>query len=233
MDFDYGAPTELLSGDIYRPLDQSVPNQIWSSGNTISAFVEGLLGLSANIFEKKITFSPSIPPNWNYLRIKNLRVGQGKISFQMKGEKNALMFNYKFYNLEGYNFSLLPRIPAYEKQLFVEEKLQPESVSIKINNKEFSHHLKVKISKYLFPVVAGTTAYGAFSQQPIIENFELKDRRFRLTLWGKRQVEVHLYTDCNLQTSEGIICRNGEVTTLSLRCNDTWERKIITLAIIQ
>jgi glycogen debranching enzyme len=89
MDYDYGAAAELLSGDIYRPLDQSVPNQIWSSGNTISAFVEGLLGFKADAIKKQIQFNPAMPAMWPYLKVDNLKTGKGKINIDFKREKTG------------------------------------------------------------------------------------------------------------------------------------------------
>jgi glycogen debranching enzyme len=232
MDFDFGAPTELLSGDIYRPLDQSVPNQIWSSGNTISAFVEGLLGLEADSLKKKVVFRPSIPLTWGHLEVENLKIGKGKINIRMKREDNSLKFSLTCSNLDGYSFFFSPNIPAIEKRIFVNQRQQSEVIPIKIDGSETAINMNFEIAKYLFPYVERAPAYGTFSQRPIIEDFVLDDQQFKLDLWGKDRVNIYFLTDGELKCSEGTLHKEEKVRVLTLYFKNSWEKKTIILTII-
>jgi glycogen debranching enzyme len=227
MDYDYGAPTELLSGDIYRPLDQSVPNQIWSSGNTISAFVEGLVGFDGDALKKEIRFKPCIPMIWKYLKVGNLKVGKGTIGLHFKRQGNRLEYTFDVVNLGGYGFSFMPEIPALRKSITMDGKAVTSPVSVKIDGNDRKLTIVVDIYKYVYPFVPKGLKYGGFSNEPIIENFQMKEGGFKLDCWGKDLVEILFYTDSKIECSEGSVQRRGEVTTLSLEFGDQWERKSI------
>jgi hypothetical protein len=209
-DYDYGSPTELLSGDIYRPLDQSVPNQIWSSGNTISALVEGLLGFEADALKKEIHLKPSIPLIWESLKAGNLKVGKGKLYFNYKKEKNRLFYEFNFIHLRGYRFTF-----GNGKPVTIDKDIK----TLKI---------EVDIPGYVYPFVRKNRVYGSFSKEPIIENFQLTKEGFTLDLWGKGPTTVYFYTECRIVCPEGTIRRNGDITTLHLQFKDQWHRKTIT-----
>jgi hypothetical protein len=230
-DYDYGAATELLSGDIYRPLDQGVPNQIWSSGNTISAFVEGLLGFEADALQKEIRFKPAVPLIWPYLKVNNLKVGKGTIGFNFEREKNRLEYVFDLNNLKGYTLILEPDIPALRKTMTAaEEQVSPPAV-FNIAKDAEQLVIVVDISGYVYPYVRKELKYGDFSKEPIIENFQLQGDSFTIDLWGKDAAVIYLYTDCDIEYPEGTIQRKEDVTTLTLNYKDQWQRKSITCKI--
>jgi hypothetical protein len=231
MDYDYGAPTELLSGDIYRPLDQGVPNQIWSSGNTISAFVEGLLGFEADALKKEIRFKPAVPLIWPYLKVSNLKVGKGTIGFKFKREKNRLKYVFDLIDLKGYTLTLEPDIPALRKTMTADGVQVTSPASINIAKDVQQVVIAVDISGYVYPYVRKEPEYGDFSKEPIIENFQLQDDGFKIDLWGKGSAVICFYTDCDIEYPEGTVQRKGDVTTLTLNYKDQWERKSITCEI--
>lgn len=73
--------------------------------------------------------------------------------------------------------------------------------------------------------------YGDFSGEPIIENFQLQGDSFTIDLWGKDAGVIYFYTDCDIEYPEGTVQRKGDVTTLTLKYKDQWERKSITCKI--
>jgi hypothetical protein len=231
MDYDYGAPTELLSGDIYRPLDQSVPNQIWSSGNTISAFVEGLLGFEADALKKEIRFKPAIPLIWPYLKVGNLKVGKGTIGFNFKKEKNRLEYVFDLIDLKGYTLTLEPDIHALQKTMTAGGKRISSPAAFNISKDVQQLVFVVDISGYVYPYVRKELKYGGFSREPIIENFQLQGNSFTIDLWGKGSAVIYFLTDCTIECPEGTFQRSQDVTTFILNYKDQWERKSITCEI--
>lgn len=233
LDHDYGSPAELLNGEIYRPLDQSVPNQIWSSGNTLSAFIEGLLGFNANVFEKNITFKPAIPLNWKFLQVNNLKVGKGKLNFSYQRVKNRLLFIIHLNDLQGFQLDFIPQIPALKKNMYIDGK-KIQSISHQIVPLKFQKvNISIDISRYIFPYIPKNLKCGKFSKDPIIEDLQLQPESFTLTLWGKGKVKLHLLSDLNFECSEGKKKMNGEDIILSLIFNDQWEKKSIICRIIK
>jgi len=87
-----GYMPEVVSGEYFRPLDTSVPHQLFSSFGYAIGVMRGLLGLEPRspvgslAGSPVLRFAPSFPPDWNEVRIKNIRVG--KSIFDLHYERN-------------------------------------------------------------------------------------------------------------------------------------------------
>ncbi len=87
-----GYMPEVVSGEYFRPLDTSVPHQLFSSFGYAVGVSRGLLGLEPRspvgslAGSPVLRFAPSFPPDWNKVRIKNIRVG--KSVFDLLYERN-------------------------------------------------------------------------------------------------------------------------------------------------
>jgi glycogen debranching enzyme len=228
-DYDYGAPAELLSGDIYRPLDQSVPNQIWSSGNTISAFVEGLVGFEADAVTKKIHFNPAIPLIWSHLKVGNLKVGKGTVDFDYKKEEDRLIYTFRFSGLNGYTFAFAPKVPALRQAFFIDGKELSALAPVVIGKEEESISFVDQISRYIYPFVEKSLIYGSFSREPVIENFQIEEGGFTMDVWGKGASAIQFQSGSNIESSEGTVTRQGNISTLLINFKDHWERKSLHL----
>ena len=76
-----GYITELLSGDRLKPIDASVPHQLFATSGLVSGLLRGLVGLKANALMDSdgagsvgsVTISPQLQPDWDYLHLRNLR----------------------------------------------------------------------------------------------------------------------------------------------------------------
>ncbi|MGH7452421.1 MAG: MGH1-like glycoside hydrolase domain-containing protein, partial [bacterium] len=77
-----GYMPEVVSGEYFRPLDTSVPHQLFSSFGYAIGVIRGLLGLKPRspvgqlAGSPALRFAPSFPPNWEEVRIRNIRVGK-------------------------------------------------------------------------------------------------------------------------------------------------------------
>jgi len=227
MDYDYGAGAELLSGDIYRPLDQGVPNQTWTSGNTVSAFVEGLVGFEADAVNKKIHFKPAVPLIWSYLKVGKLKVGKGTVAFDFKKEEDRLIYTFGFSGLKGYTFTFAPVVPAFRQTFSLDGVQLAAPASIVIEKDEEKVAFTVQISGYIYPFVEKRLKYGSFSGEPVIENFQLEDGSFTMDVWGKGTSAILFQTNCKIESPEGTVQRKGNIVTLSIDFKGQWERKSI------
>jgi glycogen debranching enzyme len=75
LDGSLGHATEVLSGDYYQPLSTSSPHQIWSAAMVVNPILRGMLGLDVDAVAHHVTFRPHVPADWNFFRVRNLRVG--------------------------------------------------------------------------------------------------------------------------------------------------------------
>ncbi len=222
-DFDYLSAEELLSGETYRPLDQAVPNQIWSSGTTVSAFVEGLLGFKADASKKEIDLSPRIPLHWEHLKAENLRIGKGTVELNYFRKDNLLKFLIKAYNLKGYNLNFAPEISAVKKQINLDHK--PVK---KIGSQEFKLEIDYEIFSFAYPFIKPNPEPGDFSTTPIIQDFELKKEGFNLWLWGKGKGRVFIFTDREISCPEAEIVSSGKIKGIIMHFGNNWKNREIS-----
>jgi hypothetical protein len=75
---------EVLAGDTYHPQFESVPEQAWSSAGFLSTAVHRLLGLDVNGEAGRLTFAPHVPPDWENLSLKHVRIGSSLLSLQLQ-----------------------------------------------------------------------------------------------------------------------------------------------------
>lgn len=74
---------EVLAGNVYRPQEESVPEQTWSSAGFLAATVHGLLGMDVDAPARKITFAPRLPSTWHDLSMAHVPLADSQISFTL------------------------------------------------------------------------------------------------------------------------------------------------------
>jgi hypothetical protein len=78
-----GHMPETLAGDYYHEELESVPEQTWSSAAFFTTTVSGLLGLHVDSRLQQVSFAPHLPPSWNEVTVRHLRVGGSEITLNM------------------------------------------------------------------------------------------------------------------------------------------------------
>lgn len=79
-----GVHPEILSGDFYRPLDESVPHQLFSSSAIITPLIRGLLGLTIDALNRELRVAPQLPASWDKLKARNLLLGNSRIGLEFQ-----------------------------------------------------------------------------------------------------------------------------------------------------
>jgi len=99
---------ELLSGDVYAPMDTAVPHQLFSSSGVLTALVKGMLGFYPSAAEKKIRLEPQLPAGWDEVTLRNLKVGSGSLEFATTRLPNEAVFWIQSSGLAGTRLELSP-----------------------------------------------------------------------------------------------------------------------------
>jgi len=92
-----GYHPELLSGDFYQVIETAVPHQGFSSFGIIAPLARGLLGLEVDAVSGVVHFAPQLPPSWDRLELRNVRMresslaltltrGPGRLSLRVQNE---------------------------------------------------------------------------------------------------------------------------------------------------
>jgi glycogen debranching enzyme len=81
---------EVLAGDVYRPQEESVPEQTWSSAGFLAASIQGLLGLQVDAPTRTMIFAPHLPSTWHDLSVRHVPLAGAKISFTLHQSDTAV-----------------------------------------------------------------------------------------------------------------------------------------------
>ena len=81
---------EVAAGDFYHPEVESVPEQTWSSAGFYSATVHGLLGLQVDAAQRHLTFTPHLPPEWDYATAGKIRVGESVLKLSLRRSQDGI-----------------------------------------------------------------------------------------------------------------------------------------------
>jgi glycogen debranching enzyme len=86
MTFDWarGRHPELLSGRYYRPLDEAVPHQFFATSMLVSPLMLGVVGWDPDAPQRRARLAPQLPPQWDHVAVRNLRVGPTAIDAQFE-----------------------------------------------------------------------------------------------------------------------------------------------------
>jgi hypothetical protein len=74
---------ETLAGDFYHEEIESVPEQTWSSAAFLTTAVEGLFGLRVDGVARHLHFAPHLPPAWDKVTLRGIRVGDSMIALEL------------------------------------------------------------------------------------------------------------------------------------------------------
>ncbi len=90
-DFALGVQPELMSAAFYRPLDTAMPDQFFSTSMLVAPTLRGLLGFRAVASRCRVTLSPQLPADWDWLTVRRLNTGCGKLDVAIRREAGRLV----------------------------------------------------------------------------------------------------------------------------------------------
>ena len=116
QDHSLGAHPEILSGDFYRPLDESVPHQLFSTGMVVTPFVRGMLGLRADAAKRTLRIAPQLPAAWDSLKVKNYRIGSSRVTISaQRTQISNFRFEIEKADDTELKLQMAPALPALAK----------------------------------------------------------------------------------------------------------------------
>ncbi|HET9274525.1 MAG TPA: galactose-1-epimerase [Gemmatimonadales bacterium] len=85
-----GRNPEVISGRLYKPLDTSVPQQLFATSMVLTPLLRGLLGLDVDAPAGRLTLAPHLPPEWDSLAVENIPVGPARVSARLTRSEGGL-----------------------------------------------------------------------------------------------------------------------------------------------
>ncbi len=105
-----GNISELFSGNRFKSLETAVPHQLFSSTAVIVGTLNGLLGVSVNVLENKISLSSHIPFSWNSLKIAPVWVGRKPLTIEFQRKKNCQDFSFNWKGEKPLKLDFFPQV---------------------------------------------------------------------------------------------------------------------------
>lgn len=110
-----GFSSEIWSGDYYRPLDSSVPHQLFSSSPIISTFIRGTMGLRGDEIKKQLTVAPHLPAAWDSVDVKRFRVGTQSFLISLRRTTGGIKATIEKSGEEAYQLVFTPALAPFSR----------------------------------------------------------------------------------------------------------------------
>ena len=96
-----GRVPEVLSGARPRPLDASVPNQMFSAMAAVGPVVCGILGLRPNALDNTLELTPCFPTGWQEARIEKFKFGGTRLDLEIRRQQDTYVVECSYEPRDG------------------------------------------------------------------------------------------------------------------------------------
>jgi len=144
MDGSLGHVTEVLSGDYYQPLSTSSPHQIWSAAMVVSPLLRGMMGLETDARNRRITFAPHVPYDWNSFGIENVKVAGCTVDIDYRRTLDAITLEAKSQTSSQCTLDFSPSLNLRAQVLSAE--LNHRHITFDVVKNTVDQHVSVKFS---------------------------------------------------------------------------------------
>ncbi len=124
-----GYMEEVLTGEIFQPQVESVPQQTWSSAGFLSAAVHGLLGVDVDAPANRLTLAPHRLPG-GVVKLAHLRAAGALISASFEWHRQSIEATLTN-DGQPIHLTLAPEIPLGASQLVAEVNGKRTTAAIK------------------------------------------------------------------------------------------------------
>lgn len=120
---------EVFSGDEFRPLNVSAPEQTWSSAGVVSATVNGLLGYRSDSVAHRFELAPHLPASWGRLGARFLPFGGNTVDVDLTRVGERVSVNLVLAHPErGVKYSVTLAVSCGAPEAMVDGETVPVSV---------------------------------------------------------------------------------------------------------
>lgn len=142
-----GFSSEIWSGDYYRPLDTSVPHQLFSSSPIISTFIRGMMGLRGDDINKRLTIAPHLPAAWESVDVKRYRVGNQSFLISIRKTAGSIRATIEKSSDEAYDLVFAPALAPFTKVQSATIDGKPVTFKIEESSQDLHLALNVRINR--------------------------------------------------------------------------------------
>jgi len=105
-----GFVEEVLNGEQYLP-SGVCPHQCWSETMVLQPVLEGMLGLKPDALNHKLTLSPRLPADWDFIKVENIKCGDHTLNFRMTRTSDKIVFFFRHTGNKKLDIDFRPFLP--------------------------------------------------------------------------------------------------------------------------
>jgi hypothetical protein len=169
FDWARGRNPEVFSGAYYRPLDEAVPQQFFSTSMVVSPLVSGLLGWDPDAPRGRARLAPQLPPQWPAVRLSGLRVGSTTLDVRLEQSAAALVARFHASG-PGLRLDFAPALPAGARD--VRATLDGKPVPVKLEANPRYERARLDLAPSGQDSVATLEWKGGLSVEPPVPTLE-------------------------------------------------------------
>jgi len=201
-DWARGYIEEVLNGEQYMP-SGVCPHQCWSETMVLQPILEGMLGLKADALNNRLTISPRLPADWNFIKVEDIKIGNHSLNFRMTRTSDKIVYYFKHEGNQNLKVNFEPYFPRGTNF----GKVLLNDTEIKIDKKEgrqeeyFNLSLDIRKNSQVeiyfsdgicvLPVITAPKV-GEYSQGFRILSTQLKDGEYIVRVQGRSKNEETL-----------------------------------------
>jgi hypothetical protein len=180
-----GYITEVFSGGHNIWPQEAVCQQGFSSAGVVLPFVRGMVGLEGDAIQKRITFAPHFPANWDHVSINNYQIDKTILSFNYVRDKDKIIIEIGSEQSEGFMLRIAPALGV------------GSIINTVIVNKKPVKFDQVLSTQTIQPIVNVMLKEGTTTVELLPPNIETKtgDRNKGLKIISVRKVGNHYKVD--------------------------------------
>jgi len=183
-----GLLEEHLEGERAVVPARGVPHQIFSSAAIVESALFGLLGLEVYALARRVVLRPSLPPTWDEIRLRRLRVGATRLDLRVVRTRGETATTWR----------LEVEQTGPELRVVFEPVLPPLSIV----EEELRAEIQVREGPGI-ELPSTLPARGETSRNPRLVRQEVGEDFVRWTFAGRAGDEVRLPFHCDVEVEVG------------------------------
>ena len=144
-----GFSSEIWSGDYYRPLDTSVPHQLFSSSPAISPFIRGTMGLRGDEIKKQLIIAPHLPDAWDSIHVQRYRVGGQSFSISIRKTAESIKATIEKGSDEPYDLVFDPALAPFTRVSAATIDGRPANFSVEESSQDVHARVIARMTRKL------------------------------------------------------------------------------------
>jgi hypothetical protein len=144
-----GFSSEIWSGDYYRPLDTSVPHQLFSSSPAISPFIRGTMGLRGDEIRKQLIIAPHLPGAWDSVDVRRYRVGNQSFSISLRKTRGSIRALIEKGGDEPYDLVFDPALAPFTRVQAATIDGKPASFTLEESSQDLHARVLARMTRKL------------------------------------------------------------------------------------